>query len=122
MWADASDNSFAGAADDSTLCDRFASLIDDAVSHATRCHPIRQREPQPILAESEVLTMEVAGAYLGLMHDSAMFAYFRQHYAHFFPALALAASHDLCASSRQPVATLAAQRTAVAGGAAARTA
>jgi len=32
--------------------------------------------------------MEVVGEYLGLVQDSAQFAYFRQHYAHFFPALA----------------------------------
>ena len=31
--------------------------------------------------------MEVVGAYLGLEQDSALFAYFRQHDAHFFPAL-----------------------------------
>ena len=34
--------------------------------------------------------MEVVGkwgAYLGLEQDSALFAYFRRHYAHFFPAL-----------------------------------
>jgi hypothetical protein len=31
--------------------------------------------------------MEVVGEYLGLAQDSALFAYFRRHYAHFFPAL-----------------------------------
>jgi len=31
--------------------------------------------------------MEIVGEYLGLAHDSALFAYFRRHYAHFFPAL-----------------------------------
>lgn len=36
--------------------------------------------------------MEVAGAYLGRTHDSAVFAYFRQHYAYSFPAL----RHLLC--------------------------
>jgi hypothetical protein len=32
--------------------------------------------------------MEVVGEYLGLEHDTAIFAYFRRHYRHFFPALA----------------------------------
>jgi hypothetical protein len=32
--------------------------------------------------------MEVMGEYLGLEHDTAIFAYFRRHYRHFFPALA----------------------------------
>jgi hypothetical protein len=50
--------------------------------------PLRERGPDPTLADSEVLTMEVVGEYLGLIQDSAQFAYFRRHYAHFFPALA----------------------------------
>jgi hypothetical protein len=49
---------------------------------------LRERGPEPTLADSEVLTMEVVGEYLGLIQDSSQFAYFRQHYAHFFPALA----------------------------------
>ena len=62
-------------------------VIDEAVPAATGGHRLRQRGPQPVLADSEVLTMEVVGEYLGLEQDSALFAYFRRHYAHFFPAL-----------------------------------
>lgn len=62
-------------------------VVDEAVPRATCGRRLRQRGPQPVLADSEVLTMEVVGEYLGLEHDSALFAYFRQHYAHFFPAL-----------------------------------
>src|SRR5262249_48297890 len=62
-------------------------LIDEAVPRATADHPLRHRGPHPMLADSEVLTMEVVGEYLGLAQDSALFAYVRQHYAHFFPAL-----------------------------------
>jgi hypothetical protein len=40
-----------------------------------------------VLADSEVITMEVVGEYLGLEHETTLFAYFRQHYAHFFPGL-----------------------------------
>jgi hypothetical protein len=35
---------------------------------------LRQHGPAPALADSEVLTMEVVGDYLGLDHDSALFA------------------------------------------------
>jgi hypothetical protein len=62
-------------------------VIDVAVLRATRGRRLRQRGPQPTLTDSEVLTMEVVGEYLGLEQDSALFAYFRQHYAHCFPAL-----------------------------------
>jgi hypothetical protein len=36
-------------------------LIDEAVPRATAGRPLRQRGPQPGLADSAVLTMEVVG-------------------------------------------------------------
>lgn len=62
--------------------------IDAAIPRVTGGHRLRERGPAPRLADSEVLTMEVVGEYLGLAQDSAVFTYFRQHYAHFFPAMA----------------------------------
>ena len=62
-------------------------LVDEAIPPLTGGHRLRERGPQPLLADSEVLTMEVVGEYLGLAQDTALFGYFRQHYAHFFPAL-----------------------------------
>jgi hypothetical protein len=48
---------------------------------------LRARGPHPTLSDSEVLTMEVVGQYLGFSQDKALFNYFRTHYSHFFPAL-----------------------------------
>jgi len=48
---------------------------------------LRQRGPQPTLADSEVLTMELVGEFLGLDTDKALYSYFRRHYRHFFPTL-----------------------------------
>jgi hypothetical protein len=62
-------------------------LVDEAIPRVLKGRRLRQRGPTPILADSEVVTMEVVGDYLGLVQDSALFAYFRRHYAHFFPAL-----------------------------------
>lgn len=62
-------------------------VVDEAIPRALDGQRLRQRGPQPVLADSEVITMEVVGEYLGLEQDSALFAYFRRHYAHFFPAL-----------------------------------
>jgi Transposase DDE domain len=62
-------------------------VVDEAVPRIMGGQRLRQRGPQPVLADSEVITMEVVGAYLGLEQESKLFAYFRQHYAHFFPAL-----------------------------------
>jgi len=60
-------------------------LVDDTLRRMPA--RLRQRGPRPALADSEVLTVEVVGEYLGLDLDAELFSYFRRHYAHFFPAL-----------------------------------
>jgi hypothetical protein len=48
---------------------------------------IRQRGPAPLLADSEVLTMEAVGEFLGYDQDVAIYHYFRRHHPGWFPAL-----------------------------------
>ena len=62
-------------------------LVDDALPRVTPGR-LRRRGPRPVLCDSEVLTIEVVGEYLGLDRDAELFSYFRRHYPHFFPALA----------------------------------
>lgn len=62
-------------------------LIDEGLQVTLDGKRLRASGPPPTLADSEVLTMEVVGEYLGLEHDTAIFAYFHRHYPHFFPAL-----------------------------------
>lgn len=64
-------------------------LIDDTINLHLAQQRLRQRGPRPRLADSEVLTIEVIGEYLGLSQDKAIFDHFRRHYGHFFPALAV---------------------------------
>lgn len=71
-----------------TLIVTMFCLIDDAIDAHLGQRRLRQRGPHPRLADSEVLTMEVVGEYIGLCQDKALFDYFRRHYAHFFPSLA----------------------------------
>jgi hypothetical protein len=63
----------------------------DAVLEEMRADPdwcrIRQRGPAPTLADSEVLTMEVVGEFLGLDRDTALVAYFRREHPDWFPGL-----------------------------------
>ncbi len=48
---------------------------------------LRQRGPQPKLADSEVLTMEIVGAFLGIETDKGIYTHFRRYYSDWFPAL-----------------------------------
>jgi Transposase DDE domain len=58
-------------------------LIDDWLAGQR----LRQRGPQPVLADSEVLTIECVGEFLGIDTDSGLYQYFRRHWGDWFPAL-----------------------------------
>jgi hypothetical protein len=62
-------------------------VVEEAIPRALKGRRLRQRGPAPILADSEVVTREVVGEYWGVAQESALFACFRRHYAHYFPAL-----------------------------------
>ncbi len=49
--------------------------------------PLRRRGPDPRLHDSEVITMELAGEFLGLDTDKGIWQYFRRHHQREFPAL-----------------------------------
>jgi hypothetical protein len=60
--------------------------IDDALKDLPACRR-RTRGPAPVLADSEVVTLETVGEFLGFDQDVAIYRFFLRHYAHFFPAL-----------------------------------
>lgn len=62
--------------------------IDDELQALTAARPVRQRGPAPRLHDSEVLTMEVVGEYLGLDTDVAIYTSFRRDHRALFPVLA----------------------------------
>ena len=62
-------------------------MVDDELRVLDTAQRRRRRGPKPVLADSEVLTMELAGEFLGLDQDKALYCFFRQHYENFFPAL-----------------------------------
>ena len=61
--------------------------IDDGLTAEIGARRLRARGPAPVLADSEVLTIEVVGELLGLEHDAAIHRSFRRHRTHFFPPL-----------------------------------
>jgi len=62
-------------------------LIDDTMKELFREQRLRQRGPNPLLSDSEVLAIEAVGEFLGISQDKSLFRYFRSHFTHFFPAL-----------------------------------
>jgi hypothetical protein len=61
------------------------TFIDDWFQKQTP--ELRQRGPQPTMHDSEVMTIEVVGAFLGKETDKAVFGYFRRHWSAWFPGL-----------------------------------
>ena len=60
-------------------------LVDDRLRGRQRSY--RRRGPAPRLSDSEVITMEVVGEFLGIDTDKGLYEFFRRHYGGWFPAL-----------------------------------
>jgi hypothetical protein len=58
-------------------------LIDDFLAGKR----LRKRGPLPILRDSEVLTIEVVGEFLGIDTESGIFTHFCRYYSDWFPGL-----------------------------------
>ena len=58
-------------------------LIEDYLAEQR----LRKHGPQPTLKDSEVLTIEVVGEFLGLDAESNFFTHFCRYYADWFPGL-----------------------------------
>ena len=58
-------------------------LIDDRLEGER----IRSRGPAPKLLDSEVMTMEIVGEFLGIDTDKGIYSYFKRHYPEWFPKL-----------------------------------
>jgi hypothetical protein len=68
-----------------TLLVTVFCLVDDWL--AGQGQRLRRRGPQPTLADSEVLTIECVGEFLGIDTDTGLYEHFRRHYRDWFPAL-----------------------------------
>lgn len=58
--------------------------VDESVR---RVGPLRARGFPPALTDSEVITMEIVGEYLGIDTDKGIWEYFRRHWRRWFPRL-----------------------------------
>jgi hypothetical protein len=62
-------------------------LIDDELEKVLKGKKLRQRGPSPGLKDSEVITMEIVGEFLGKDCDKTIWEYFKSHWRHFFPKI-----------------------------------
>jgi len=62
-------------------------MTDDFCKIYYPARKLRARGTLPKLADSEVITMELVGEYLGLHSDDAIYNYFLRHWKHLFPSL-----------------------------------
>lgn len=60
-------------------------LIDDELKKILKGRKLRQRGPLPGLKDSEVITLEILGEFLGMDCDKTIWEYFKRHWTHFFP-------------------------------------
>lgn len=62
-------------------------LIDDELEKVLKGKKLRQRGPSPGLRDSEVITIEIVGEFLGIDCDKTIWEYFKRHWLHFFPKI-----------------------------------
>ncbi|MBF0301232.1 MAG: hypothetical protein HQK51_21165 [Oligoflexia bacterium] len=61
-------------------------LIDDEYDVIIK-NRLRISGPNPKLKDSEVITMEIVGEFLGMDTDTSIHSYFKRHWTDFFPAI-----------------------------------
>ncbi len=62
-------------------------LIDDECKKISGGHRLRARGFEPKLSDSEVITMDVVGEFLGKDTDTGIWRYFKEHWFSWFPEL-----------------------------------
>lgn len=62
-------------------------IIDDELEKILQGKKLRQRGRIPSLTDSEVITMEIVGEFLGKDCDKSIWEYFKGHWKHFFPTI-----------------------------------
>ncbi len=62
-------------------------VVDTYLTPLLQRHPPRSKGAAPVLSDSEVLTLEIVGEFLGHHDDAKIWRYFRQHWHAWFPGL-----------------------------------
>ena len=73
--------------DVSTFLITVYCIVDDYLKVLLKGKRLRQRGPQPIMCDSEVLTIEIVGEFFGIDTEKGLFQHFREYYSEWFPAI-----------------------------------
>lgn len=63
------------------------TIVDDFCQRFFPMRSLRQRGFLPKLTDSEVITMELVGEFVGFHEDKSIYGYFKEHWADLFPAM-----------------------------------
>lgn len=63
------------------------TLVDDFCQRYFPIRALRKRGFMPKLVDSEVITMEIVGEYLGYHEDKRIYEYFKEHWTGLFPCI-----------------------------------
>lgn len=73
--------------DTNTFIIEVYCIVDEFLNEFLQGKRLRQRGPKPTMRDSEVLTIEIVGEFLGYDQDKSLFWFFRNYYGDWFPAL-----------------------------------
>ena len=73
--------------DTNTFLVEVYCIVDDFMKEFLQGKRLCQRGPMPTLSDSEALTIEIVGEFLGFDEDRRLFRFFRTYYAEWFPGL-----------------------------------
>lgn len=69
-------------------------LVDDELKKNVEGLRLRKRGFDPKLSDSEVITMDIVGEYLGKDTDTGIWRYFKEHWREWFPCLCSLANYS----------------------------
>lgn len=62
-------------------------VVDDLMDEVLGGRRLRERGPDPVFDDREVITVEMVGEFMGLDTETGIFCFFRRHYCEWFPKL-----------------------------------
>ena len=66
---------------------RVFCIVDRFLKKVSEGKPLRSHGPAPRMSDTETITIQVVGEFLGIDGDKCIWEYFKANWSHFFPKL-----------------------------------